>query len=367
MPEHEGTSSTNSLVILSRLLFPPLRSDGQEPAGRDSGIATVNKDQFDELRELAGSNHVIVRTFDAALKILRNAGDETRAGWVDAALAAEHSRIANAIEFLHAICAAFDEQGFDATVIKSLDHWPDIGSDLDLYTNTAPERVIQLMVRRFRAQLAPRSWGDRLACKWNFVIPGLPEAVEIHMGRLGQTGEQMALAWNIARRSRTIQIGGRSFRVAGVSDRMMISTLQRMYRHFYFRICDIADTAELVDAGKIDYEDLRATAAASGIWEGVTTYMKIVSDYVKQYRGGGFDLPWFVANAARFGGSEVYFARGFLRVPILPQSAGLYGTQLTGLLRKGDFESSARLSLLPWLATAAAVGQKLTGSDKGIW
>ena len=36
------------------------------------------------------------------------------------------------------------------------------------------------------------------------------------------------------------------FRVASASDRIMISTLQRMYRHFYFRLCDIVDSASLV-------------------------------------------------------------------------------------------------------------------------
>jgi hypothetical protein len=41
--------------------------------------------------------------------------------------------------------------------------------------------------------------------------------------------------------------------------------------------------------------------------------------------------------------------------------------QLTGLLRKRELHNSARLGLLPWLATAAMVGQKITGSDKGIW
>jgi hypothetical protein len=51
----------------------------------------------------------------------------------------------------------------------------------------------------------------------------------------------------------------------------------------------------------------------------------------------------------------------------MPQSAKLYGSQLAGLLRKRELQSGARLSLLPWLATAAAVGQKITGSDKGIW
>jgi hypothetical protein len=143
--------------------------------------------------------------------------------------------------------------------------------------------------------------------------------------------------------------------------------LQRMYRHFYFRLCDMMDTATLAEAGAIDYEDLRSSAKDAGIWEGVATYLAIVSDYLKQWRGPSLDLPDFVLASARFRGAEVYFSRGFLRVPIVPQSARLYGTQLTGLLCKRELHSGARLGLLPWLATAAAVGQKITGSDKGIW
>ena len=147
----------------------------------------------------------------------------------------------------------------------------------------------------------------------------------------------------------------------------MISALQRMYRHFYFRLCDIVDSAVLVESGAVDYDDLERAATAAGIWEGMATYLVIVSDYVNQYRGSGLDLPRSVRATARFGGDKVCFAREFLRVPILPQSAGLYRTQLTALLRRRELESTVRLGLLPWLATAAAVGQKITGSNKGIW
>ncbi len=99
----------------------------------------------------------------------------------------------------------------------------------------------------------------------------------------------------------------------------------------------------------------------------MATYLVIVSDYIKSYRGSGLDLPRFVVDEARFGGAEIYFSKDFLRVPILPQSARLYGKQLAGLMRRRELHSGARLSLLPWLATAAVVGQKITGSDKGIW
>jgi len=345
------------MADLSRLLLAP---QSQQPSLRQ-----MDRSRFAALVDLASSNHVIIRS----LRLLRPTmlGDQEHTFWLNEALETEEERIGNAVSYLADIVSAFERKGLDVTVMKSLDHWPDLGSDLDLYTNAPATAVCELMTTRFRAEIAARSWGDRLAGKWNFNIPGLPEPVECHIGRLGQTGEQRVLASRLPARARIVELAGLSFPVPAASDRIMISTLQRMYRHFYFRLCDIVDSAELVTSGLLDFDELRHSAQAAGIWEGVATYLMIVSDYVRQYRGTDLELPEFVRSSARFGGDLVFFRRDFLRVPILPQSAGLYSTQLTGLLRRRELHSSARLGLLPWLATAAAVGQKLTGSDKGIW
>jgi hypothetical protein len=358
------------MTILSSLLLVPVGGDRSASSKMEdprSAVLYLNRDEFDNLLTLADSNHVIVRGLEAMLRMTRDIRDDVRSEWAEAALDAEHARINTAVAFLQNICAAFEGEGYGVTVIKSLDHWPDLGSDLDLYTDTQPEDVFRLMTKHFHAEMASRSWGDRLAGKWNFLIPGLLEAVEIHMGRLGQTGEQVAIASHLAKRSRMVWVGDRAFRVPSASDRLIISVLQRMYRHFYFRLCDVVDSAALVEAGGVDYEDLQSAASSAGIWEGVASYLAIVSDYVRQYRGSGLDLPAFVMASARFGGDDVRYGNGFLRVPILPQSAKLYGTQLAGLVRKHELINSARLSLLPLLATAALVGQKITGSDKGIW
>jgi len=64
-------------------------------------------------------------------------------------------------------------------------------------------------------------------------------------------------------------IGNQAFRVPSVSDRLMISTLQRMYRHFYFRLCDIIDSASLVEMGSIDYFDLRSSSMKPGSGKGL--------------------------------------------------------------------------------------------------
>jgi len=358
--------SSQSLTLLSRLLFAG-REDHAGNLSPKFDVLRLARAQFDDLLALAQLNHVVIRGLGIIHRLALEENDAMRAAWAGQALAEERLRIENAMSYLAEICRTFDEHGRRVAVIKTLDHWPDLGSDLDLYTDASPGEVCRLMTGRFNARIEPRSWGDRLACKWNFKLPGLPESVEIHVGRLGQTGEQVEIASLVLRRARRVRIGEREFSVASVTERLLISTLQRMYRHFYFRLCDIVDSAGLAEAGQIDYADLRAAAEWAGIWKGAATYLRIVSDYVQRYRGGGLDLPRFVQTAAQFGAAETYYARGFIRVPIMPQSARLYTAQLAGVLGKGSLHNCARLSLLPWLATAAAVGQKLTGSDKGIW
>jgi hypothetical protein len=361
--------SNKSIDLLSRILLRP-RNDHIGAYSRlaklKSDLSLLTPREFENLIALASSHHVIVRALEEFLYLIDDE-QNARREWANQALGAERARIQTAQSFLCEICDAFELYGHKVAVIKSLDHWPDLGSDLDLFTDAKPEEVIKLMQRIFNAEIAPRSWGDRLARKWNFMIPGLGEAVEIHVGRLGQTGEQVAIASSLLERSRWVLIGGHAFRTASSSDRLMISTLQRMYRHFYFRLCDIVDTAALAEAGEIAYGNLRTWARVAGIWEGVATYLAIVSDYAENYRGIGIDLPDFVLREARFGGEQISFARGFLRIPIMPQSARLYGSQLAGVIGRGELHNGARLSLLPWLATAAVVGHKLTGSDKGVW
>jgi hypothetical protein len=353
-----------SMDDLSRLLLAPRGDQGNEQRKK---MLDLSDHQFCNVLELAHLNHVVVRGLNGLLYPDQESGNVARIKVAQDALDTENARIRVALLFLHEVCESLDSYKHRVVVIKSLDHWPDLGSDLDLYTDSNPRDICNFMKEHCHATIAPRSWGDRLAGKWNFQIPGLPEAIEIHIGRLGQTGEQAAIASSLVERSRVTQICGQTFRITSIADRLMISTLQRMYRHFFFRLSDVVDSAQLMDAGLVDYNELRSLATQAGIWEGVATYLKIVSDYVKTYRESGPELPQFVLAAARFGGEEVYFGNSFLRVPILPQSIEIYGAQLAGVLKKGELQNGARLSLMPWLATAAVLGLKITGSDKGIW
>ena len=141
-----------------------------------------------------------------------------------------------------------------------------------------------------------------------------------------------------------------------------------MYRHFNIRLCDIVDTAAIADAGLIDYRELRSIAESTGIWKGVATYLAIMSDYVRTYRGTPLDLPQFVLDAVRFGGAEIYYDRGFFtRSDHAALRAALRFGIGASCLVTGELENCARLSLLPFLGAAALAAERITGSDKGIW
>ena len=336
----------------------------QEAFNYVSGLDTEDRA---ELVRLADSHHVLVRALQTVHALAAGTANTELIAWTEATLATEQNRIENALRHLDSVCRELEAARCPAVVIKSLDHWPDLGNDLDLFSPASERSIVRVMRDKFQAHVEPRSWGDRLANKWNFAVPGLREAIEVHARRLGQTGEHIALARRVIERAVAKEVGGYMFRVPAPEERIIIATLQRMYRHFYFRICDVLDTAALVESGAVNFQELRRSADSGGIWPGVATFLVIVSDYVNTYRGESVDLPREVLVAAKFGGDKVTVRSRFLRFPLMPEGAGLYGLQMRHTAARGDVPAALRLSLLPPLASVAALAYRVTGSDKGIW
>ncbi|HZD95584.1 MAG TPA: hypothetical protein VE133_15075 [Candidatus Sulfotelmatobacter sp.] len=330
-------------------------------------LASLTPQQRQDFVELADSNHVVVRAFEVINRIAGNRGNHDLQAWAMEVLGKERSRITNALSHLEPVCNALEEEDCPTVVMKTLDHWPDLGNDLDLVSTGTKAKIIEVFTKRFGAKMEARSWGDRLACKWNFALPDLPEAVETHIGRLGQTGEHIALAHRFIDRRMQVSVAGHQFFAPAPEERIFAATLQRMYRHFYFRVCDILNAASLVESRKVNFAELRAAATAAGIWPGVAGFLKIVSDYVQRYRGTGLSLPQWLLAEARVGGDKIYTRARFLRLPIMPYGARLYTQQITQAAVRGNVPATFRLSLLPPLASAAAVAFKITGSDKGVW
>src|ERR1700694_4720595 len=131
-------NSTRSLDLLSRILL----GDG---AAAVRGTPQSPQD-IEELRALANSHQVILRSFPALQQAAVERNDTGLADSIARELEGEHARIHLALSFLGRICAALGEAG-RTIVIKSLAHWPDLGSGLDLFTDADPADVVAIMQR----------------------------------------------------------------------------------------------------------------------------------------------------------------------------------------------------------------------------
>jgi hypothetical protein len=335
-----------------------------------SGLRRMSQEEWSGFLRFAELQRVYLRTLQL-LEKWSVAGKVTPrfvdSKCLDDLLRDEERQIGRALAALNKVVCALELTGRSPLVIKTLDHWPDIGSDLDLFIAATEADTVRAMQSELQAEPQPQSWGDRLAHKWNFRIPGLPQLVEIHVGCLGQTGEQDALPAHLEETSVMRDADAFRFRVPAPEEQVTLATLQRMYRHFYIRFTDLLNLTGLVRAGRLDFAQLRTSAQSWSIWPGVATLLKITSDCNERAGVGPLPLPEFVMRSARFGAEVTYVGEQFLRLPMVPQGSQLFLQQLVGTGAARHFRAAARLSLLPVLAAAAFLNLRITGDDKGIW
>jgi len=349
------------LDALSALTFAPCSETGV------NYVRGLETSQRAELLALAHSHHVVLRAFKPLLDRYGACCSEDLRQFCQQVTSDERYRIDGALPVLHEICREFQDAGYPLVVIKTLDHWPDFGNDIDLYTPADEGLVRKIFQEKVNARLVSRSWGDHLANKWNFAVPGIVPQVEVHVQRLGQAGEHLHLARRVVEKSVTLTANGYTFQVPAPEERVIAATLQRMYRHLYVRLCDVLNTASLVEADAIDYEKLRHAADLGGIWSGVATYLTVALEYFARFSGRSLPLPAEVLGSAMFKADKLFVRGKYIHVPVLPQGMTLYQRQWIATARRADLSATLRLSMVPPLASAAALSYAIFGSCERIW
>lgn len=216
-----------------------------------SYVAGLDQEARKNFLKLADAHHVVLRALRPLEAAAIGAGDGEVAKFARMALETESARIANALRYLDEVVRGLESAGCPVAVMKTLDHWPDFGNDLDLITMADEQRLQGIFQRTFNSRPLPRTVGDRLAHKRSFALEGVREEVEIHIGRLGQAGEHIELAKRFLSRRVPVEFNGYTFLAPAAEERIIAGTLQRMYRHLYFRVCDILNTTRMIESGWI--------------------------------------------------------------------------------------------------------------------
>src|SRR5437870_11588229 len=158
----------NYLHVLSLLALCPSRA--AEVISYFAGLDSHGRNQ---VLALTDSHHVVLRALQPLGQAATRAGLAEIAQFAQGAINKERGGIVNALKFLEVICREFECAGCPGAVIKSLDHGPDFGNDLDLYTPADRLHVTELRTRRSHACPLLRTVGDRLAVISRCRVPGL--------------------------------------------------------------------------------------------------------------------------------------------------------------------------------------------------
>lgn len=352
------------LHLLSIFILNPANS-----AELFNSVSQLDQQQFASFLSLLDKHHVLLRVLMPLEEIAGATGNLRLAERTRAAITAERARIREALQSLEAICAELESADCPVVVIKTLEHWPDFGSDLDLFTTGDERTVLDVFRRKLGAHSTTRCWGDYLSHKRSFMLPGRDTPAEVHISRLGQAGEHVELAKRIVARRQLMPVDGYTFQVPAAEERVIVTSLERMYRHLYFRICDILNLARLLRGNELAFSELQSVAEQNGIWPGVAACLKIVSDYICSYGGAAsaWAMPPQVDSATELSAGILFERDGLWHLPVLPQGARLFASELAHAIRRGDLAASVRLSLLPPLASVASLAYAVTGNSGRIW
>ena len=296
------------------------------------------------------SNLILVR----ALTRLQRLGTPLAPSTLEA-LAEEQSRVEAGIRLISEVSDLLTGEGFDFMVIKTMDHYPDQGHDIDVFIADGLDRFEESLAKRFSFNSASRSMCDHLAGKMNFRIEDA--TLEVHSQVLGQVGEHKKLPAEMLRLRQRDSVEGQTLFVPSPEGRILLAILQRMYRHFNFRICDIVNLIGLLEDESTDRSLLQNLASSAGLGHGVVAGLAMV-------RALAEDLGLRLSEAESWGAhteppDRLVFQRGFFRFSLSKVVPPTYARLFGSSLKRASVRQASRLTVLLTLLPLVGINIRL--------
>lgn len=314
--------------------------------------------EYEDILSVLKKNRITVRW----LRKMKDTFSAERKKQINSILQEEATRLNQALEIIDKVSKEFKKRNLSIIVIKTLDNYPDLGHDLDLYTNAPINEVDDILLNLFKAELDQPSFSEKLAQKRNYRIKGYP-ALEIHCSRLGQLGEERLLPNDLIHNQQKIEIEGKTAYVATPEYRILLCVLQRIYRHFNIRICDVYNTVTLINSNQIGWSHLKAISDKYGIWEGVLLYLNYVQKIAQRY-GLKLNIGNNIESKNRpalISDKNMHF-----RFPLFSTGVRIYSKKIAAEIKNNNFSGLFRISLIAPLSLIHYSSVKLFGKSR-IW
>jgi len=343
--------------LACRLLKLLLIEENQGSAYLKEEIDTVFT--VEQIYKLAKSNNMIMRLG----RVINNTGDTAIMLRWENILRIERERCDKSAALIKEIAQGLDRENIKYAVIKTLDSYPDCGTDVDMFVD-APFKITKEWIRKvYNGKVRPRKIAEVMCGKMSASIQGYP-ILELHCRMMGQVGEQATFARSLTKNIRLFEAGGLRAYIPSKEEQVIIIAIHRLYRHLSFKISDIVNAITLLKEADFNWERLFKLSEDCGMSKGIAYLLGVLENIHTTYFNNGF-MPerykGLIDNGARLS-----FRHWFFRIPLFRVPPKLYAAEAFYFLRKGRVGSLARLSLIPVLSFIAYTTIKIF-KDDWVW
>ncbi len=305
-----------------------------------------------KISQVLWENRIVLR----GLQVLKDRAPIEFLPGLEEKISEQWERTKKILKYLELLMEKLD---FEFVFIKTPDNYPDFGHDVDVLTKISGKEVRRLLGPPGFRELS-QTLAERIADKVNFVYEDYCN-LEVHCGRLGELGEHVKLVHYILEGKRKETVGGVEVWVPSWEARVLLITLQRLYRHFNLRGCDVYNVITWYREGKFSVDTLFGIADSFGLLPGVKGLLRFVNEVNATITGELlFDDPSLAPL------DELYCDRGLIRFDRKRYLPRMYWDKWKWDVSHGEWAALTRELLVIPLSLLAVFYLKVLGKE-GIW
>lgn len=211
----------------------------------------------------------------------------------------ERARVNLALKAMSNISAICEESKIRFIFTKALQHYPDMGHDIDLLVLAGKESD-GIIGSRTPIRPSVKSLFNITAGKTSYTLDDYDNMpLEIHHGRMGHLGEHKHYPVAVIANKKSEHVSGSYISTPSREDRLIICVIQRMYGHLYLRVSDILAIVSIAADKNLDWDYVKKTSRRMGIYAGLKRMLCHVSSIYKNFAGEELKLPHELSGKSR--------------------------------------------------------------------
>jgi len=287
----------------------------------------------------------------------------------------ERQRISDTILTIVKIKDVLDKAGIPHIFPKALQHYPDMGHDIDLVVKDKNHKSDTILKTYFaQEEISPGKTSilNRLSGKTTYEIASLDMCeIEIHHNKMGQLGEFSNFVSDIFadREISRFAVGGETYiPVLSGEYALILNVMQRIYGHFTLRISDIARFITLAASDNLNHDKVLELSRKYNLKPGLKFFTSLASEMLSSSCETGttisvhdkfraFSTKVFSNESTRKSSiSLLRYQKGYKITPIKVLS--LLIAKLTSDIAKLQFSPVIKLCFLAPLAVLINISRK---------